>query len=144
MSIDLAQRLLDAADNDELMARSLLPVEGVTDAGIGFHAQQAIEKSIKAILALQGIEFPFTHDLDRLSELCAEFGVAPPSTLDGAQRLTPFAAAERYGSPVPIELDRDQALRWAAAAVVGAAADRVGERRRHDQPSVAGELVPRG
>ncbi|HEV3318703.1 MAG TPA: HEPN domain-containing protein [Solirubrobacteraceae bacterium] len=56
MSIDLARRLLDAADNDELMARSLLPVEGVTDAGIGFHAQQAIEKSIKAILALQGIE----------------------------------------------------------------------------------------
>ncbi|MGA8364678.1 MAG: HEPN domain-containing protein [Solirubrobacteraceae bacterium] len=117
MSIDLAQRLLDAADNDELMARSLLPVEGVTDAGIGFHAQQAIEKSIKAILALQGIEFPFTHDLDRLSELCAESGVAPPPTLDGAQRLTPFAAAERYGSPIPIELDRDQALRWAAAAV---------------------------
>jgi hypothetical protein len=38
-SVDLARQLLGAADNDELMARSLLPVEGVTDAGIGFHCQ---------------------------------------------------------------------------------------------------------
>ncbi len=36
-SLDLAQRLLAAAENDELMARSLLPVEGVADSGIGFH-----------------------------------------------------------------------------------------------------------
>lgn len=34
-----ARRLLGAAENDELMARSLLPIEGVTDAGIGFHCQ---------------------------------------------------------------------------------------------------------
>jgi len=27
------------------MARSLLPIEGVTDAGLGFHCQQAVEKS---------------------------------------------------------------------------------------------------
>ncbi len=47
---DLARRLLGAAENDELMARSLLPVEGVTDAGIGFNAQQAVEKGIKAVV----------------------------------------------------------------------------------------------
>ena len=116
-SIDLAKRLLDAADNDELMARSLLPIEGVTDAGSGFHAQQAVEKSIKAILAVKGIEFPFIHDLERLGELCRESGVALPSTLDGVQKLTPFATLERYGSEEPGSLDRDKALEWAAAAV---------------------------
>lgn len=31
-SVDLARRLLGAAENDQLMARSVLPVKGVTDA----------------------------------------------------------------------------------------------------------------
>lgn len=44
-SIDLARKLAGLAGDDELMARWLLPVEGVTDAGIGFHAQQAVEKA---------------------------------------------------------------------------------------------------
>jgi hypothetical protein len=68
-SADLAATLLELAAEDELMARSLLPVEGVTDAGIGLHAQQAVEKSLKAVLAFHGVEFPFTHDLDGLVRL---------------------------------------------------------------------------
>jgi HEPN domain-containing protein len=117
-SIDLARQLLDAAVNDELMARSLLPVEGVTDAGIGYHAQQAVEKAIKAVLAAKGIKFPFTHNLDYLRDSVKESGIEElPSTLDGMEELTPFAAAERYGSPTPIGLDRDKALAWAVAAI---------------------------
>jgi HEPN domain-containing protein len=116
-SADLARQLLGAAENDELMARSLLPVEGVTDAGIGYHCQQALEKAIKAVLAAKGIKFLFSHNLEYLKDLCKESGVEMPSTLDGMEQLTPFAAAERYGSPTPIGLDRDQALCWAASAV---------------------------
>lgn len=117
---DLARQLLGAASNDELMARSLLSVEGVTDAGIGYHAQQAVEKAIKAVLAAKGIEFPFSHNLDYLRDTCNESGIELPSTLDGIEELTPFAAAERYGSPTPIGLDRDQALCWATSAVAWA------------------------
>jgi len=115
--VDLARQLLDAASNDELMARSLLPVEGVTDAGIGYHAQQALEKAIKAVLAFNGIKFPFTHSLEYLRDTCKESEIELPSTLDGMEELTPFAAAERYGSPTPIGLDRDKALAWASTAV---------------------------
>jgi HEPN domain-containing protein len=60
---DLARLLLAAAENDELMAKSVLPVPGVTDAGVGMLCQQAVEKAIKAVLAAKGTEFPFTHDL---------------------------------------------------------------------------------
>src|ERR1700732_2787627 len=74
-SADLARVLLSLAADDELIARSLLPVEGVTDAGIGFHAQQAVEKSLKAVLSLRGVEFPFTHDLDVLLEVCQARGI---------------------------------------------------------------------
>ncbi len=36
---DVPQVLLGLARDDELAARSLLPVEGVTDAILGFHSQ---------------------------------------------------------------------------------------------------------
>jgi HEPN domain-containing protein len=117
---DLARRLLDAAVNDELMARSVLPVKGVTDAGIGNLTHQAVEKAIKAVLAAEGIEFPFTHNLRYLSEVSKDSGIELPSSLDGIEQLNPFAADERYGSEVPMGLDRDQALKWAAAAVAWA------------------------
>jgi HEPN domain len=119
-SADLAVVLVDLAADDELMARSLLPVEGVTDAGVGFHAQQAVEKSLKAVLALRGVEFPYTHDLDGLLQLCQKHSIDVPDDLLGVDRLSPFAVRLRYGVVPATDLDRDQALRWAAFAVLWA------------------------
>jgi HEPN domain-containing protein len=114
---DLARRLIGAAKDDELAARSILPIEGIADTIVGFHAQQATEKAIKAVLAANGIRFPFIHDLESLIELCRDSKIEVPSILDGAKALTPFAATERYGSVVPIGLDRNRALEWAVAAI---------------------------
>lgn len=119
-SSDLARRLLGAAENDELMAKSVLLVPGVTDAGVGMLCQQAVEKAIKAVLAAKGTEFPFTHDLKQLRDFAEKSGIELPSALDGVEDLTPFAAAERYGSAAPIGLDRNQALRWVAEAIAWA------------------------
>ena len=117
---DLARRLLAAAENDELMAKSVLPVPGVTDAGLGMLCHQAVEKAIKAVLAAKGTEFPFTHDLERLRGFSDKSGIELPSVLDDVEDLNPFARDERYGSETPIGLDRDQALKWAAAAIAWA------------------------
>lgn len=76
-----------------------------------------MEKAIKAVLAAKGTEFPFTHNLEHLRDFSEKSGIELPPTLDDMEFLTPFAAAERYGSEAPIGLDRDQALRWAAAAI---------------------------
>jgi len=43
-----------------------------------------------------------------------------PTALDDVEELTPFAAAERYGSEAPIALDRGRALKWAADAIAWA------------------------
>lgn len=114
---DIAQSLLTLAADDEFMARSLLPIEGVSDAGIGFHAQQAVEKALKAVLAVRGVEFPYTHDLEALLELCDEHGIDAPEDLSEVDRLSPFAVRLRYGAAHTAALDRDRALRWAAIAV---------------------------
>jgi HEPN domain len=46
---DLAEQLLRLARDDEAAARAMLDVGAVTDAIVGFHAQQAVEKALKAV-----------------------------------------------------------------------------------------------
>lgn len=134
-SVDLARRLLGAAENDELMARSVLPVEGVTDAGVGNLAQQAVEKALKAALAANAVEFPFTHDLSHLRDVAQNSGIGLPATLDGVEDLTPFALAERYGSEAPLTLDRDRAMDWAATAIAWARTIVDAAQARPDAPA---------
>ena len=91
-----------------------------SDAIVGFHAQQAVEKSLKAVLASSGIEFPYTHDLDGLAELCRRGGIDVPAKLADVDHLSPYGVQLRYGASRPSGLDRDQALRWAADAIAWA------------------------
>jgi HEPN domain-containing protein len=114
--VDLARTLLGLARDDEFAARSLLPVAGVADSILGFHAQQAVEKSLKAALARHGIDYPYSHDLDGFVELCKNNALDLPEELDGVDRLSEFGVRVRYGM-TEVALDRDQALRWAARAV---------------------------
>lgn len=116
-SADLPELLLGLARDDEFAARSLLPVEGVADSILGFHAQQAVEKALKAALASREIDFPYTHDLDGLLELCRTNGLDPPPGLDGVDRLAPYGVHMRYGTSRGGALDRDQALAWAESAI---------------------------
>lgn len=64
-----------------------------------FHAQQAAEKSLKAVLVARGIDFPRTHSLERLLDLLgAEASNFERSTL---VELTPWAVAGRYPEDIP-------------------------------------------
>jgi len=89
---DLAEQLLRRAADDEAAARAMLPLESVTDAIVGFHAQQAVEKSLKVVLAARDVEFPFIHDIGGLADLCEEAGASLQEELDGVDRLTLYAA----------------------------------------------------
>ncbi|MEJ7798591.1 MAG: HEPN domain-containing protein [Solirubrobacteraceae bacterium] len=61
--------LLARADEDIALVRACAELDEVTDAIVGFHAQQAAEKLLKATLARRRIGYPFTHDLERLLAL---------------------------------------------------------------------------
>ena len=61
--LEEATRLLNAARSDLRAAKALsVDLEQQNDV-VGFHAQQAVEKSIKAVLAASGAEVRYTHDL---------------------------------------------------------------------------------
>jgi HEPN domain-containing protein len=69
---------------------------------ICFHAQQCVEKYLKAYLALQGLPFPKTHDLEELLALLPR-GVAVELSAAEQERLTNYATVTRYpGDYAPI------------------------------------------
>ncbi len=114
---DLAEQLLRRAREDLAAVVAMAPLESVADVIVVFHAQQAVEKSIKAVLAARGVEFPFIHDIDGLASLCEGAGASLSDELDGADQLTPYAAGLRYDDATVGGVDREMAMRWAIAAV---------------------------
>ena len=62
-----ARAWLAKTDSDRLAAQRLLEADGPFDA-VCFHAQQACEKALKALLAAAGTETPRTHNLEDLQD----------------------------------------------------------------------------
>ena len=82
-----------------------------------FHAQQAVEKALKAFLIASDRPYPLTHDLDRLLSLCAAIDKSL-ATLSGIEELTDFAATSRYpGAKDPGDYGARSWLDRARAAV---------------------------
>jgi HEPN domain-containing protein len=66
----IARQWVEKADNDLRAAEHILTlVEECPFDTACFHAQQCVEKYIKAVLVLHSIEFPRTHDLEALLHL---------------------------------------------------------------------------
>jgi HEPN domain-containing protein len=106
----VAALLLESARHDVVACRVLAAAAEVADTVTGFHAQQACEKCLKAVLSAAGIEFRRTHDLVTLIDLLARAGIAPPQDLQWVDELNPYAVEARYGLIQPGRLDRARAL----------------------------------
>jgi len=89
-----------------------------------FHAQQAVEKSIKAVLVHHKIEFHKVHDIDYLMTLLPPHVSAPPEAEEIAE-LTSYAVMFRY--PGDYEDVTEEEYQWAlhAARSVYAWAERI-------------------
>jgi len=84
-----------------MASKDLRALSGMTDPGVfaeeifGFHAQQAIEKALKAWLAWLDVEYPRTHDLSLLLSLLRERG-ADTAPFEDLIEYTPYAVQLRY------------------------------------------------
>ena len=108
---DEARRLLAKAAEDEYVLGSLLPDPAAPDSMIGFHAQQAAEKILKAALFLAGAEPPRTHNLAALLDLARDSKVRLPHDAGELRWLTPYAVLYRYDAgPADddVPLDREK------------------------------------
>lgn len=62
----LARVFLARAEDDKTLIRKVISDADIADAIVGFHAQQAAEKSLKAVLAARGVSFAKSHALGYL------------------------------------------------------------------------------
>jgi HEPN domain-containing protein len=87
---------------------------------VAFHAQQATEKALKALLVADQVDFPRTHDLGELLALLRQTGRRRPAGLEQVEELTPLAVQTRYpGFDDPVEeAEADEAIRLASETLV--------------------------
>ena len=115
-----ALRLLRKADEDRYAASCLANSPAASIWNIGFHAQQAVEKSLKSVLMRQGVRYPFTHDIAALIKLVFQADLPLPPDSDDLFYLTPFGTLFRYEVEewgLPESLDVSRLLGWANATV---------------------------
>ena len=102
-----ALELLTLAQRDMVAARAFKTLPEIDFAIIAFHAQQCIEKCMKAVLAKHAITYPRTHDLDDLYALLLESGLGIPVNRELLNDITPYAVTTRY------ELDAEDLVTYA-------------------------------
>jgi HEPN domain-containing protein len=118
--VEHAREMLTLAQRDFKALQGMLDAETFADEIFGFHAQQAVEKALKAWLTLVGVEYPRTHDLEELLELLEERAEPILGVFYDLIDLTDFAVQFRYRifEEAEGQLNRDVMIRQVSDLVV--------------------------
>jgi HEPN domain-containing protein len=109
---------LSKAEIDLLNATILRDSNQGNPEGIGFHVQQAVEKSLKAILVFHGIDYPRTHSIVGLARLASDNDIDLPDAFPESDRYTDYAVEFRYDQLGPDEeFNFDEAVTHATECV---------------------------
>jgi len=116
---------MQRAEEDWLLARSALRRKVPLIYGATFHAQQCVEKYLKALLLSCRQAFPRTHDLIALHDLCMRNSISVPVDQDKLERLAAYAVQVRYPGEDPTLDEAREAVqiaqavrRWARAVLL--------------------------
>jgi HEPN domain-containing protein len=106
---ELAKAWLQKAQNDLVTAsQTLLLPDGPTDT-VCFHAQQAVEKALKAALVGQNVAFPKIYDSLKLLDMVLPFAPELEMYRERLAELSGYAIEVRYPSDM-VEPTREEAL----------------------------------
>lgn len=121
-SPDDPREWINRAQSDLAIARTEIADAYLDD--LCYHAQQAVEKALKAVLLKRGQPVTRTHDLADLAGRLQDDGMEVPDVVLDAVFLTEYAVAARYpGLDEPVtEEEWRGAVAAAHAAVAWAAA----------------------
>lgn len=97
ISIELvkkARKWVSYAEEDLCLAKHGLTISSSCPYRlIAYHAQQCAEKYLKAYLVFKQLDFPYTHNIRSLMQLCVGDWIVEISDAD---ELTPYAVTTRY------------------------------------------------
>jgi HEPN domain-containing protein len=112
---DYLKKWLFRANEDIAVIEKLFESEPELNAStICFHAQQAVEKFLKAFLVFHNIDFPKTHDLDYLLLECKKID-AKNFDIDLGS-LTDFGVSIRYPDDFYLP-DKDETAQYRGIAL---------------------------
>ena len=92
---------LKKADEDYFLIEHLIKGEDPFLIPIAFHAQQAVEKYLKAYLTHKQVDFPKTHDIRKLLKLITPLNPGLSNDLADCDSLTPYGVEIRYPDDFP-------------------------------------------
>ena len=98
---ELVGQWLGKAKEDLRMAEAGMSLSPAALDSACFHAQQAAEKYLKALLTWHQVEFPKTHDIEELLELVEVPCPGTTLALVDADRLTLYGVDIRYPAKTP-------------------------------------------
>jgi HEPN domain-containing protein len=108
---ELAALLDRKAKEDATAVREFAANSEISDGIIGFHAQQAVEKWLKAAMAHRGVVQPRIHDLGRLVQVLESERIELPENAGRLDELTIYAVPLRYDDLLDVEpLDREDTV----------------------------------
>ncbi|MCX7858165.1 MAG: HEPN domain-containing protein [Deltaproteobacteria bacterium] len=109
--IEDAKEMLALAEHDFRALKGMTDSEIFVDEVFGFHAQQAVEKSLKAWISALGSDYPFIHDLGALISILERLGCDVSNLWDFVE-LNVFAVQFRYNVFLSPEepLDRSEII----------------------------------
>ncbi|MDY3296438.1 HEPN domain-containing protein [Selenomonas sp.] len=94
------ETLLDIARRNLVTAKTMMKLVDADDGYlnvVGYHAQQAIELSIKHYLETHGIKYPMTHDISQLTARIPDDAMEPFEGIENsAANITNMEAKTRY------------------------------------------------
>ena len=92
----VAKEWIARAEDDWVTASHVLKLGKDCPTGsVCFHAQQCVEKYLKAVHVLNGREFPRTHDIEELFALLPVLQ-RPPLRIEDQGLLSTYAVSVRY------------------------------------------------
>lgn len=94
--IDQALRFLKLAERDIRAFNVLKQSPDIDLTTVCFHAQQAVEKSLKAVLIYHGKDPTRTHDLNKILYSLMDENIVFPLSIEEISKLNPFAVIFRY------------------------------------------------
>lgn len=118
-----AEHFLRLARRDQAAFAALLNAPAVDPAVACFHAQQAAEKELKAVMCMHGLEYRRTHGLEELADTLADVGSRPPIDEVYLRCLTPYAVEFRYDDETTHLISGDDAGRLIALLLAWVAAE---------------------
>ena len=96
--LENAQMMLSMAKKDLDVLQATKNSDIVSDEMFGFHAEQAVEKTLKAWLTLAGVQYPKIHDLEKLFSMLEDSSQTVDNDFQILVDLTDFAVQFRYES----------------------------------------------